>query len=55
MENFELMENTRPVAQRFAREMTQEEISAVSCGGAGDTLVIIIVEAIDTETIIIVS
>ncbi|MCD0244495.1 hypothetical protein JWH11_01420, partial [Xanthomonas melonis] len=28
MENFELMENSRPVAQRFAREMTQEEISA---------------------------
>ncbi|NIK03043.1 hypothetical protein FHR53_003566 [Xanthomonas arboricola] len=55
MENFELMENARPVAQRFAREMTQEEVNAVSCGGAGDTLIIIIVEAVDTETIVIVS
>lgn len=55
MENVNTSENSRPVAQRFARELTQEEVSSMSCSGAGDTLVIIIVEAIDTETIIIVA
>ncbi|MEE7546306.1 hypothetical protein HF319_03995 [Xanthomonas sp. Kuri4-1] len=54
MENVQSMESSRPVAQRFAREMTQEEVNAVSCGGGTDTLIIIIVEAVDTETIVIV-
>ncbi|UYK78837.1 hypothetical protein NG825_01840 [Xanthomonas sacchari] len=55
METVVNTENSRPVAQRFAREMTQEEVSAISCGGGQDTLIIIIVEAVDTETIIIFS
>ncbi len=45
----------RPVAQRFARELSQSEINAVSGSVRGrDTLIIIILEAVDTETIIII-
>ncbi|MBB6368841.1 MULTISPECIES: hypothetical protein [Xanthomonas] len=57
METVVNTENSRPVAQRFAREMTQEEVNAISCGGGqqqGDTLIVIIVEAVDTETIVII-